>query len=58
MALDLAAHRGLGGRDALILANFLSNDAYVLYSHDKELLALGRIARKNWSMRVEDPLRT
>ncbi len=58
LALDLAARHRLGGRDALILANFLSNDARVLYSHDRELLELGGIAWKNWSIRVEDPLRT
>jgi predicted nucleic acid-binding protein len=56
LALDLAAQQGLGGRDALILSNFLANNTPVLYSHDRELLGLGRITWKRWSMRIEDPL--
>ncbi len=56
-ALDIAAAHNLGGRDSLVIANFLVNDVPVLYSHDHELLSLKRIAWKKSSISIEDPLK-
>jgi predicted nucleic acid-binding protein len=38
-----AEHRGLGGRDALILGNLLIGRVSELITFDKELLALGKV---------------
>jgi hypothetical protein len=46
----------LGGRDALIIANFLSNKVPTIYTHDQELLALQKISWKNFHITFKDPL--
>ena len=56
IALDLAARLSLGGRDSLILANFMVNEVPVLYSHDDSLTKLGKVSWKNSTITVEDPL--
>ena len=55
-ALNLAASMNLGGRDALIVANFLSNKVPVIYTHDDELLKLKRITWKNSHITFQDPV--
>ena len=40
IALNLATQYKLGGRDALIIANFIANKISTFYTHDQELLAL------------------
>lgn len=57
-ALDIAANHNLGGRDSLVIANFMMNDVPVLYTHDRELLTLERIAWKKSAINIEDPLKT
>ena len=39
IALNLAAKHNIGGRDALIIANYLSNKIPTILTHDNELLA-------------------
>jgi predicted nucleic acid-binding protein len=56
VALKLAVQHKLGGRDALIAANFLSNQISIMYTHDKELLKLQKITWKNKSLTFKDPL--
>jgi predicted nucleic acid-binding protein len=55
-ALNLSVQHKLGGRDALIVANFLLNKIPVVYTHDKELLKLVKITWKNTSLTFKDPL--
>ncbi len=57
IGLDLAARLNLGGRDPLILANFMANEVQVLYSHDDTLTKLGRVSWKNSTIKIEDPLK-
>jgi predicted nucleic acid-binding protein len=38
IALNLAPQHKLGGRDALIIANFIANKVPTIYTHDQELL--------------------
>ena len=56
MALNLSAKHGLGGRDALIVANFLTNEIPIMYTHDKELLKIQKISWKNSNLIFKDPL--
>lgn len=56
VALNLAAKHDIGGRDALIIANYLINKVPTMYTHDKQLLRLQKIKWKNSSLRLEDPL--
>jgi len=56
IGLDLAARLNIGGRDSLVLANFMANEVSVLYSHDDTLTRLGRVSWKNSTIKVEDPL--
>lgn len=57
-ALDIAANHNLGGRDSLVIANFMMNDVPILYTRDRELLTLERIAWKKSAISIEDPLKT
>ena len=57
-ALDIAASHDIGGRDSLVLANFMVNDVPVLYTHDRELLKVQRISWKKSAISIEDPLKT
>jgi predicted nucleic acid-binding protein len=56
IALSLSVQHNLGGRDALITANFLANKILVMYTHDKELLKLQKITWKNTYLTFKDPL--
>ncbi len=57
IGLDLSARLNLGGRDSLILANFMANEVQVLYSHDDALTKLGRVSWRDSTISVEDPLK-
>ena len=56
IALNLSVKHHLGGRDALIIANFLANQIPTMYTHDKELLKLQKITWKNTNLAFKDPL--
>jgi predicted nucleic acid-binding protein len=56
IALNLAPKYKLGGRDALIIANFIANKISTLYTHDQELLALKEISWRNFHITFKDPL--
>jgi len=56
IALNLSVQHKLGGRDALIIANFLSNKVPTIYTHDQELLALQKISWKDFHITFKDPL--
>jgi predicted nucleic acid-binding protein len=56
IALNLSAKHKMGGRDALITANFLENRIHTIYTRDKQLLKLQRINWKNVSLTYKDPL--
>ena len=56
IALSLSVQLGLGGRDALIIANFIANDVPVMYTHDEELLKLQKISWRKSSLTFKDPL--
>ena len=57
LALDLGAKMNLGGRDSLILACYLQHNVPQIYSHDEELVKLGKIAVKSKRTRIVDPLK-
>ena len=56
IALNLAVKCNLGGRDALIAANYIANKTPVVYTHDKGLLKLQKITWKNTNLTFKDPL--
>ena len=56
IALNLAAKHNLGGRDALILANFLANKTNIVFTHDQELLTIRKISWKTQTLNLKDPL--
>jgi len=56
IALNLSVKHNLGGRDALIVANYLSNKIPILLTHDKDLLKLQKITLNNISLTFVDPL--
>jgi predicted nucleic acid-binding protein len=56
IALNLSVKHNLGGRDALITANFIANKTPTMYTHDKELLKLQKITWKNTNLTFKDPL--
>jgi len=58
IGLNLAIKLELGGRDALIIANFVANKVSTMYTHDEELLALGKISWKKLYLTFKDPLAT
>lgn len=55
IALNLSVQHELGGRDALIIANFLANKVPAIYTHDQELLTLQKISWKNFHVTFKDP---
>jgi len=57
VALNLAVKHELGGRDALIIANFVANKVPTLCTHDQDFLALEKISWKNFHLVFKDPLR-
>ena len=56
VALNLSLKHALGGRDALIIASYMVNKIPVIYTHDKELLKIQKIAWKNPNVIFRDPL--
>lgn len=56
IAFNLAMQYKLGGRDSLIIANFLANKVPTIYSHDQELLTKKKISWKNNTVTFKDPL--
>jgi predicted nucleic acid-binding protein len=56
IALSIATEHNLGGRDALIIANFLQAKIPTIYTHDTELSRLGSIKWKTSSIEFTDPL--
>ena len=56
IALNLALQHKLGGRDALITANFVANKIPTIYTHDHELLVRKKITWKNFHVAFKDPL--
>ena len=56
IALNLSVKHNLGGRDALITANYVANKIPTLYTHDKQLLKLQKITWKNTNLTYKDPL--
>jgi predicted nucleic acid-binding protein len=55
IALNIAVQYRLGGRDSLVVANFLANNTSRMYTHDKELLKLQVITYKNTTLTIKDP---
>jgi predicted nucleic acid-binding protein len=58
IALNIAAQNNLGGRDALIVANFVANKIPTVLTHDQDLIAISNIAWKNFYVTFKDPLNT
>jgi predicted nucleic acid-binding protein len=56
IALNLSVKHGLGGRDALIIANFLANEVPLMYTHDSEILKIQKISWKTSNLTFKDPL--
>lgn len=56
IAINLSVRHNLGGRDALIIANFLANKVPTVYTHDRELLKLQKISWRKSSLTFKDPL--
>ena len=56
IALNLSVKHKLGGRDSLIIANFLSNQTPIMLTHDKALLKTKKITWKNTNLTFKDPL--
>ncbi len=56
LALNIAGKYGLGGRDSLMLANFVSNDVPEVYTHDSVLLEIGKIEWRGAATKISDPV--
>jgi predicted nucleic acid-binding protein len=56
IALDLAARNRLGGRDSLILANYLAGKVPVFLTHDHGLLELAKVSWRGSTVEMQDPL--
>ena len=56
IALNIASQNNLGGRDALIIANFAANKIPTILTHDQDLIAIASIAWKNFYITFKDPL--
>ena len=54
-ALNLSVQHNLGGRDALIVANYLANQTPIMYTHDRELLKHQKITWKKTNLTFKDP---
>ena len=52
----LADKYEIGGRDSLILANYMFNGVVNMYSHDQGLVDLGKISIKERELNFEDPV--
>ena len=56
VALNLSVKHKLGGRDALIVSNFVVNKVPTVYTHDEELLKLQKLSWKNFTVAFKDPV--
>lgn len=56
IGLNLAVKLELGGRDALIIANFIANKISTMYTHDQDLLALRKVSWRKFHLTLKDPL--
>ena len=56
IALNIAAQNNLGGRDALIIANFIANKIPTVLTHDQDLITTASIAWRNFRVTFKDPL--
>lgn len=56
LALRLAGKYSLGGRDSLILANFLASKVPVLYTHDSEMIKLEVVEWRGRRVEILDPI--
>jgi len=56
IGLRLAEKCNIGGRDALMIANYVANKTPTLYSHDTDLLEPEQIVWKRFKMTITDPL--
>ena len=57
IALNLSVKHGLGGRDALIIANFLANKVPLILTHDQKILNLHKLPWREFSVAFKDPLK-
>ena len=55
LALDLATKMNLGGRDSLILGSYLHKHIPEIYSHDEELVELGKVSLSGRRIRIYRP---
>lgn len=55
-ALHLADKYELGGRDALILSNYLMNNINQMYTHDQSIITLGKVTLRTKELAFTDPL--
>lgn len=56
IALNLSVQYNLGGRDALIAANFMANGTPILFTHDRNMVKLKKITWKSATLDIKDPL--
>jgi len=56
LAMNLADKYELGGRDSLMLASYLGNDVYGVYTHDLDLVKIGQIDWRGRTMNISDPI--
>ena len=56
IGLDIATRYGLGGRDALILANYIAGKVPVIYTHDRMLLSLQSVVWRSSQLEIRDPI--
>lgn len=56
-AIHLANKYELGGRDSLILSNYLFNNITHMHTHDHKILDLGKIVVKERELEFSDPVK-
>jgi predicted nucleic acid-binding protein len=56
VGLKIAEDNKIGGRDSLILSNYVTNKVTELHTHDKELTNLRKISWKNTTLNIIDPI--
>jgi predicted nucleic acid-binding protein len=56
IGLELADRYVLGGRDAQILADYIGGKVPVVYTHDRDLASIQRVAWRSASLEIRDPL--
>ncbi|MDP2899538.1 MAG: type II toxin-antitoxin system VapC family toxin [Candidatus Bathyarchaeota archaeon] len=56
IGLKLAEKYALGGRDSLILSNYLANKIPVMYTHDRAILKLKKVSWREGVIALRDPV--